>query len=119
MVKTYCETGWEKYMASSKEYLTFVLEQLSDLEEITYRAMMGEFIIYYRDKIVGGIYDDNLLVKPVKSAISYMPSAPYKLPYDGAKEMLLVDDVANKDFLTGLFHTIYNELPNPKPKKKK
>ena len=96
-------------MASSKEYLEFVLGQLSDLEEITYRSMMGEFIIYYRGKIVGGIYDDRLLVKPVKSAISYMPT----------KEMLLVDEVDNKEFLTGLFHAMYDELPALKPKKKK
>ena len=106
-------------MASSKNYLQFVLEQLSELDEITYRTMMGEFIIYYRGKIVGGIYDDRLLVKPVKSAISYMPTAPYELPYEGAKEMLLVDEVDNKEFLTGLFHTMYEELPAPKPKKKK
>ena len=106
-------------MASSKEYLEFILGQLSELEEITYRAMMGEFIIYYRGKIVGGIYDDRLLVKPVKSAISYMPTASYELPYEGAKEMLLVDEVDNKEFLTGLFHTMYEELPAPKPKKKK
>ncbi len=106
-------------MASSKEYLEFILGQLSELEEITYRAMMGEFIIYYRGKIVGGIYDDRLLVKPVKSAISYMPTAPYELPYEGAKEMLLVDEVDNKDFLTGLFHAMYDELPASKPKKKK
>lgn len=106
-------------MASSKEYLEFILGQLSELEEITYRAMMGEFIIYYRGKIVGGIYDDRLLVKPVKSAISYMPTAPYESPYEGAKEMLLVDEVDNKEFLTGLFHAMYDELPAPKPKKKK
>ena len=87
-------------MASSKEYLTFILEQLSDLEGISYRAMMGEYIIYYREKIVGGIYDDRLLVKPVKSAVSLIPNAIYELPYEGAKEMLLVDDVDNKDFLT-------------------
>lgn len=90
-------------MASSKEYLTFILEQLSDLEGISYRAMMGEYIIYYREKIVGGIYDDRLLVKPVKSAVSLMPNAIYELPYDGAKEMLLVDNVDSKDFLTKLF----------------
>ena len=106
-------------MASSKEYLEFILGQLSELEEITYRAMMGEFIIYYRGKIVGGIYDDRLLVKPVKSAISYMPTAPYELPYEGAKGMLLVDEVDNKDFLAGLFHSMYDELPTPKTKKKK
>ena len=106
-------------MASSKEYLDFILEQLSELEEISYRAMMGEYIIYYRGKIIGGIYDDRFLVKPVKSAIAYMPNAKYELPYDGAKEMLLVDDVDNKEFLTGLFNSMYDELPAPKPKKKK
>lgn len=78
-------------MASSKEYLNFILEQLSTLDEISYRAMMGEYILYYKGKIVGGIYDDRLLVKPVKSAIDYMPNAEYELPYEGAKEMLLVD----------------------------
>lgn len=97
-------------MASSKEYLTFILEQLSDLEGISYRAMMGEHIIYYREKIVGGIYDDRLLVKPVKSAVSLMPNAIYELPYDGAKELLLVDNVDNKDFLTKLFVGMMNFL---------
>ena len=106
-------------MASSKEYLEFILEQLSELEDITYRAMMGEFIIYYRGKIVGGIYDDRLLVKPVKSAIRYMPTAPYEFPYEGAKEMLLVNELVSKEFLTGLFHAMYDELPVPKPKKRK
>ncbi|MBF1223575.1 MAG: competence protein TfoX [Haemophilus influenzae] len=104
-------------MASSKEYLDFILEQLSELEELTYISMMGEYIVYYRGKIVGGIYDDRFLVKPVKSAIAYMPIAKYELPYDGAKEMLLVDDVDNKEFLTGLFNSMYDELPAPKPKK--
>ncbi|WP_458254779.1 TfoX/Sxy family protein, partial [Bifidobacterium longum] len=106
-------------MASSKDYLQFVLEQLSELQEITYRAMMGEFIIYYRGKIVGGIYDDRLLVKPTKSAISYMPTVTYEIPYENAKEMLLVEEVDNRDFLTGLFDVMYDELPTPKPKKKK
>ena len=104
-------------MASRKEYLDFILEQLSELEEIAYRAMMGEYIIYYRGKIIGGIYDDRLLVKPVKSAISLMPDANYELPYEGAKEMLLVNDVDNKDFLTRLFNAMYNDLPAPKKKK--
>ena len=104
-------------MASRKEYLDFILEQISELEEITYRAMMGEYIIYYRGKIVGGIYDDRLLVKPVKSAISLMPDANYELPYEGAKEMLLVNDVDNKDFLRRLFNAMYNDLPAPKKKK--
>ena len=106
-------------MASSKEYLDFILEQLSELEEISYRAMMGEYIIYYRGKIMGGIYDDRFLVKPVKSAIEYMGNAIYGLPYDRAKEMLLVDDVDDKEFLTNLVNAMYDELPAPKPKKKK
>ena len=104
-------------MASTKEYLDFIMGQLSNLEEITYRAMMKEYILYYRGKIVGGIYDDRLLVKPVKSAISLMPDANYELPYEGAKEMLLVNDVDNKDFLTRLFNAMYNDLPAPKKKK--
>ena len=104
-------------MSSSKAYLDFVLEQLSGLEKITYRAMMGEYIIYYRGKIVGGIYDDRLLVKPVKSAVSLMPTASYELPYEGAKEMLLVDNVDSKDFLTKLFDAMYEELPASKKRK--
>ena len=106
-------------MPSSKEYLDFILDQLSDLDNISYRAMMGEFIIYYRGKIVGGIYDDRLLVKAVPSAIAYMPNASYELPYEGAKEMLLVEEVDDKTFLTGLFNAMFDELPAPKPKKKK
>ena len=104
-------------MASSKEYLDFVLEQLCELEEITYRAMMGEYILYYRGKIIGGIYDDRLLIKPVKSAISLMPTAAYELPYEGAKEMLLVDNIDSKEFLKILFDAMYDELPMPKKKK--
>ena len=111
--------GGENIMASSKEYLEFILGQLSELEDITYRTMMGEFIIYYRGEVVGGIYDDRLLVKPVKSAIRYMPTATYELPYDGAKEMLLVDELDNKEFLVELFNAMYEELPTPKVKKKK
>ena len=86
-------------MASTKEYLEFVLEQLSELEEISSRAMMGEYILYYRGKVFGGIYDDRLLVKPVPAAVKMMPDAELELPYDGAKEMLLVDDVDNREFL--------------------
>lgn len=106
-------------MASSKEYLKYILEQLSALDEISYRSMMGEFLIYYRGKMAGGIYDDRLLVKPVKAAISYLPTVQYELPYEGAKEMLLIDEVDSKEFLTGLFYAMYEELPAPKPKKKK
>ena len=104
-------------MASSKEYLDFILEQLSQLDEVAYRAMMGEYILYYRGKIIGGIYDDRLLVKPVKSAVSLMPNATYELPYEGAKEMLLVDDVDSKEFLSKLIEAMYSELPAQKKKK--
>ena len=104
-------------MASSKEYLDFILEQLSGLENVTYRAMMGEFIIYYRGKIVGGIYDDRFLVKPTKSALEMMPDADREIPYEGAKEMLLVDNVDNREFLAELLTAMYEELPAPKKKK--
>ena len=105
-------------MASSKEYLEYILEQLSDLDDITYRAMMGEYIIYYRGKIVGGIYDDRFLVKPVKSAIALMPDASMELPYEGAKEMILIDDVDDRDFLRELLEAMYEELPAPRKKRK-
>jgi len=103
-------------MASRKEYLHFILEQLSDLDGVSYRPMMGEYILYYRGKIIGGIYDDRLLVKKTRSALELMPAAIYELPYEGAKEMLLVDEVDSKEFLTKLFETMYDELPSPKRK---
>jgi len=106
-------------MASSKEYLDFILEQLSSLEEITYCSMMGEFIIYYHGKIVGGIYDDRFLVKSVKAAIEFMENVKYEAPYEGAKEMLLVENVDDKDFLATLFNKMYEQLPKPKIKKKR
>ena len=104
-------------MASSKEYLNFILEQLSGMEGISYRAMMGEFIIYYNGKIVGGIYDDRFLLKPVKAAMAMLPDAKMELPYEGGKEMLFVEDVDNREFLEILFAAIYEELPEPKKKK--
>ena len=103
-------------MASSKEYLNFVLDQLSQLDEITYKVMMGEYIIYYRGKIIGGIYDDRFLVKQTKSTKELMPAAELELPYEGAKGMLLVDDIENKDFLKELLETMYEELPALKKK---
>ena len=104
-------------MASSKEYLDFVLDQLSGLEEISFKAMMGEYILYYRGRIFGGIYDDRLLVKPVLTAVKLMPDASMELPYEGAKEMILVDDVDNREFLCELVEAMYEELPAPKKKK--
>ncbi|QTE72098.1 TfoX/Sxy family protein [Clostridiales bacterium FE2011] len=104
-------------MASSREYLDFILEQLSGLENVTWKTMMGEYIIYWRGKIVGGIYDDRFLVKPTKSAVAMMPDAERELPYEGAKEMLLAD-VDNREFLEELLEAMYDELPAPKQKKK-
>ena len=104
-------------MASDKDYMDFVLEQLSELNDITYRAMMGEFIIYYRGKIIGGIYDNRFLVKNVKSAREKMPDAALELPYEGAKEMLLVDEIEDREFLRELIEAMYGELPEPKKKK--
>jgi Regulator of competence-specific genes len=101
-------------MASTKEYLDFVLEQLSLLDQIGYRAMMGEFIIYYRKKIIGGIYDNRFLVKNIKSAAEKMPDATLEVPYEGAKKMLLVEDIENKDFLRELFNAMYEEVAKSK-----
>ena len=104
-------------MASNKEYLDFILEQLSGLEGITFKPMMGEYILYLRGKIVGGIYDDRFLVKPTKSAMAMMPDAERELPYEGAKDMLLVDNVDNREFLNELLTAMFDELPAPKQKK--
>ena len=104
-------------MASSKEFLEYILEQLSEVEEITYRAMMGEYIIYYKGRIAGGIHDDRLLIKPVKSAIDYVSDIRYEVPYEGAKKMILIEEVDNKEYLTELFKAIYDDLPTPKKKK--
>ncbi|MBR2745723.1 MAG: TfoX/Sxy family protein [Erysipelotrichaceae bacterium] len=105
-------------MASGRSLLDYVLEQLSGLEEVTYRPMMGEYIIYYGGKVIGGIYDDRFLVKPTKSAVVMMPEARFEIPYEGAKEMMLVEDIDNREFLMGLFEAMYDELPSPKKKRK-
>ncbi len=103
-------------MASSSDYLAYILDQLSGLEGVSYRAMMGEFILYYQGKVIGGIYDDRLLVKPTKSAAAMMPDAPAERPYESAKEMLLVEDVDNREFLRELLEAMVDELPAPKKK---
>ena len=101
-------------MASSREYLDFILEQLSECGSVAYRAMMGEYIIYYRGRVAGGIYDDRFLVKPVNAAAHLMPNAAHELPYPGAREMLLVDNVDDREFLKTLFEAMYDDLPEPK-----
>ena len=104
-------------MATGREYLTFILDQLSGLEEVTYRGMMGEYILYYRGKIAAYLCDDRLLVKPVAVARSLLPNAPMEPPYPGGKEMLLVEDVDDRAFLAALFEAMEPELPLTKPKK--
>lgn len=99
-------------MASDKEYLDFVLEQLSGADGITYRAMMGEYIIYCRGKVIGGIYDDRFLVKPTQSAKRLLPDAAEELPYDGAKPMLLVGDLDSRELLCELVTAIADDLPD-------
>ena len=104
-------------MASTKEYLEFVLEQLSELDGITSRAMMGEYVLYYQGKVFGGIYDNRFLVKPTKSAAKLMPDAQSELPYEGAKPMLLVDNIEDKAFLKKLVESMSADLPQPKKRK--
>ena len=106
-------------MASTQEYRDYILDQLTGLEGISCRAMMGEYLLYCQGKLVGGIYDNRLLVKPTASAVRLLPDAPRELPYEGAKEMLLVRDPENRERLTELIQALYEELPAPKPKRAK
>jgi len=106
-------------MASSKEFLEFILEQLRGLEDITYRAMMGEYIIYYRGRIAAYICDNRFLVKPVPAAQAMLPNAPYEAPYEGAKDMILVEEADDSEFMCSLINAMYEELPPPKEKKPK
>lgn len=106
-------------MASSKEYIHFILEQLSGLEGISCRSMMGEYIIYYKERIAAYVCDNRLLIKPVDAAKEYIPDGTFEPPYEGAKEMLLVENVDDAEYLRGLFEAVYEQLPVPKKKKKK
>ena len=104
-------------MASSKDYLAYILEQLSGLDGIRYRPMMGEYLLYYQGKLVGGIYDDRLLVKPTPSAGKLLPESPFVLPYEGAKEMLLVDEIDDRELLANLLEAVAADLPETKKSK--
>ena len=106
-------------MATSKEYLSYILEQLGEIGDISHRAMMGEYVLYYKDKVIGGLYDNRFLVKPVKSAVALLPDAPMETPYKGAKDMLMIEDVENHVLMAELMDAMYDELPAPKPKKKR
>ncbi|NCB33369.1 MAG: competence protein TfoX [Erysipelotrichia bacterium] len=104
-------------MATSKEYLNFISEQFSELDEVSFRPMMGEYLMYFRGRLAGGIYDDTLLVKTVDSAVEYMPDALSVIPYPGAKAMLAVDNVDSREYLMGLIQTMYEDLPESKSKR--
>ena len=97
-------------MASTKEYLDYVLEQLSEVDGLRYRPMMGEYLIYCRNKLVGGVYDDRLLVKPTKSALALLPDAPREEPYPGGRPMLLVTEMENKRLLQELLEAMADEV---------
>ncbi len=103
-------------MASSKQYLEFILDQLSDLDGVSYRAMMGEYVIYYKEKVIGGIYDDRFLVKQTPAARALMPSSPLEMPYEGGRPMLLVENIDDREFLRALFGAMLRDLPSPKKK---
>lgn len=104
-------------MASSENYLTFILDQLSELDGIAHRKMMGEYLLYIGGRLFGGIYDDRLLVKPTPAALALLSDAPQEPPYPGAKPLLLVEQVDDRELLTGLVRAMEPELPVPKPKK--
>ena len=101
-------------MASSKAFLDFIMDQLSSLRHVSFRAMMGEYVIYYKGKVIGGIYDDRFLVKQTKAAKKLMPDTELIIPYEGSKGLYLVDNVDDRDFLVNLFEAMYDELPEPK-----
>ena len=106
-------------MASSKAFLDFIMDQLSSLRHVSFRAMMGEYVIYYKGKVIGGIYDDRFLIKPTPSVRALMPDAPEEIPYEGAKAMLLCENTDDREFLKTLMESVCRELPEPKPKMKK
>lgn len=106
-------------MSTSKDFVAYVMEQLSGLEGVSNRAMMGEYVLYYKDKVIGGLYDNRLLLKPVSAALELLPDGPMELPYEGAKKMLLIEDLENRELLERLFTAMYDQLPATKKRAKK
>lgn len=103
-------------MASSEDYLAYALDLLEQVPDISYRKMMGEYVLYAHGKVFGGIYDDRFLVKPTDTAKRLLPDADYQLPYGGAKLMLAVN-VEDKQRVAELVAAICTELPEPKKRK--
>lgn len=104
-------------VATSKEYLSYILDQLSSVDGITHRGMMGEYTLYINGRLAAYLCDDRLLIMPLPAAQRLLPNAPREAPYPGAKDMLLVEETDDADFLVRLFEDIYPELPAPKAKK--
>ena len=103
-------------MASSKEYLEYVLDLLSGLDDIRYRYMMSEYVIYYRDKVFGGVYDDRFLIKPTKTVLERFPDAEFASPYPGGREMVVLD-TEDRTFIKQLVMDMTEEIPAPKEKR--
>ena len=103
-------------MSTTKEYLSYAAEQLSDLKEISFHPMMGEYVLYYKGKVAGVLSDNRLLIKPVKMAVEMTDNPVFEIPYPGAKPMLLVERLDDKEFLTELFLAMYDELPEKRKK---
>lgn len=106
-------------MATSKDFVNYFTGQLNRPEDIAVRPMMGEYLLYYRGKIVGDICDNRVLLKPVEAAKKLLPNAEMQPPYDGAKPMLVLEDIDDTDFVLTLLEAMYPELPEPKAKKKR
>ena len=106
-------------MSSSNQYLDFVLDLLGELEDVAHRKMMGGYVLYYRGKVIGGIYrGDRFLLKVTPASERLLPGAPRATPYEGAKEMLLVE-VEDRDTLHDVVDAMWEELPAPKQRKKR
>ena len=105
-------------MSSTNQYLEFVLDLLGELDDVAHRKMMGGYVLYYRGKVIGGIYDDRFLLKVTPASERLLPDAPRAIPYEGAKEMLLVE-IEDRDALCDVVSAMWEELPAPKKKKQR
>ena len=105
-------------MSSTNQYLEFVLDLLGELDDVAHRKMMGGYVLYYRGKVIGGIYDDRFLLKVTPASERLLLDAPHATPYEGAKEMLLVE-VEDRDVLRDVVDAMWEELPAPKKRNKK
>lgn len=103
-------------MSTTIDYYEYLQEQLEPIGNIRYRKMMGEYCVYYRDKVIGGIYDNRFLIKNINASRLYLPNTTLEIPYQGAKPMILVEELSDKELLKKLMIAMYEELPTPKKK---